>query len=622
MHHAGGLAIVDGVVYYIVIVWRQKDLKGQEQLTGDEQMIDANGGGSFANIDRRSGFSVPSSHQSVKQTTSQEANIRPADEVEQTKSGADSRANATVQIRQRSYVSSLWQGVLDRPSNGSREAGSDQAASKPEETNSAAIKAQASSPVVKSQASSVVAEAQATTAEASKADFLPTIPQYVEDSIPAPRAQLHGSQQSPKVTSAQSGSVATAQPTRTSAQSNPATSQPNRTSAQLRDATLAKVLASPVSSVKAGADRGSVSATSVAASGAVSAPTNVGSAQHKAKLDRQAIMQQAAIVRQQAKERAEAQARQLLASRQPEKYAEYVLRASSDESNRTSTGSQPVSTPTKVAQAMSVNGDSTAGSRSASIDNQADGAGTAAVARPDNAFSRLAGAKVTLSFNLNKKRFFNFLRYATVALIIVASGYLAWDTYTTNRSVKSSLNGNSATAMSISGTNPATAEQTAVSQEQRAAYTVPADQPRYIYIPTLGVNARVMSVGVNSRGSIDTPSNLNDTAWYDGSAKPGQEGQVFIDGHTSFNRHLNAAFNNLPKLKANDQVVIEKGNGEKVSYRVVSTKTVETSKVDMGEALNPPAGAKKGLTLMTCTGTFNYRNQTADKRFIVYAVQE
>lgn len=576
-------------------------------------MIDANGGGSFANIDRRSGFSVPSSHQSVKQTTSQEVNIRPADEAEQTKSaGAGSRTNATVQIRQRSYVSSLWQGVLDRPSNGSREArsqvGLTQTASKPEETGSAAIKAQAPSPVVKSQASSVATEAQATTAEASKADFLPTIPQYIEDSIPAPRAQLHGSQQSPKVTSAQPSSAAT--------------TQPNRASAQLRDATLAKVLASPVSSVKAGADHGSVSATSVVASGAASTPTNVGPAQHKAKLDRQAIMQQAAIVRQQAKERAEAQARQLLASRQPEKYAEYVLRASSDEGNRTSTGSQPVSTPTKMAQAMSVNGDSTVGSRSASIDNQADGVGAAAVARPDNAFSRLAGAKVTLSFNLNKKRFFNFLRYATVALIIVASGYLAWDTYTTNRSVKSSLNGNSATAMSISGTNPATAEQTAVSQEQRAAYTVPADQPRYIYIPTLGVNARVMSVGVNSRGSIDTPSNLNDTAWYDGSAKPGQEGQVFIDGHTSFNRHLNAAFNNLPKLKANDQVVIEKGNGEKVSYRVVSTKTVETSKVDMGEALNPPAGAKKGLTLMTCTGTFNYRNQTADKRFIVYAVQE
>lgn len=590
-------------------------------------MIDANDGGSFANIDRRSGFSVPSSHQSVKQTTSQEANIQSANEAEQTKSaGASNRTNATAQIRQRSYVSSLWQGVLDRPSNGGREtksqAGLDQAASRPEETGSAAIKAQALSPVVKSQASSVATEAQATVAESFKADFLPTIPQYIEDSIPVSRAQLHRSQQSPRVTSAQPSPAVVDQLAHTSMQSSLVATQPSHTSAQLRDATLAKVLASPVSSVKAEADHGLASATSAATSDAASTPTSVGSAQHKAKLDREAIMQQAAIVRQQAKERAEAQARQLLASRQPEKYAEYVLRASSDKSNRASAGSQLVSTPTGMAQAMSVDSGAVAGSRSASVDNQADQTGIAAVARPDNVFSRLAGAKITLSFNLNKKRFFNFLRYATVVLIIVASGYLAWDTYTTNRSVKSSLNGNSATAMSISGTNPATAEQTAVSQEQRAAYTVPADQPRYIYIPTLGVNARVMSVGVNSRGSIDTPSNLNDTAWYDGSAKPGQEGQVFIDGHTSFNRHLNAAFNNLPKLKANDQVVIEKGNGEKVSYRVVATKTVETSKVDMGEALNPPAGAKKGLTLMTCTGTFNYRNQTADKRFIVYAVQE
>ena len=53
------LAIIGRVVYYIVIVWRQKDLKGQEQLTGDEQMIDANGGGSFANIDRKQTFSLP-----------------------------------------------------------------------------------------------------------------------------------------------------------------------------------------------------------------------------------------------------------------------------------------------------------------------------------------------------------------------------------------------------------------------------------------------------------------------------------------------------------------------------------------------------------------------------------
>ena len=151
---------------------------------------------------------------------------------------------------------------------------------------------------------------------------------------------------------------------------------------------------------------------------------------------------------------------------------------------------------------------------------------------------------------------------------------------------------------------------------------MPADQPRMIYIPAIGVNARVMSVGVNSKGNIDTPANLNDTAWYDGSAKPGQDGQVFIDGHTSFSNSLYAAFNDLPKLHQGDLITIEKGNGEKINYRVSAVETVDADKVDMGKALNPPEGATKGLTLMTCTGTFNYRTQTADKRLVVYAVQE
>lgn len=252
-----------------------------------------------------------------------------------------------------------------------------------------------------------------------------------------------------------------------------------------------------------------------------------------------------------------------------------------------------------------------------------DQSGVATVARPTNFFERLASARITFSLKINKQRLFTGLRYIAIVVIVLASGYLAWDTYTTNQSVRNTFSGNNAAAaMSIAGTNPATADQTAISQEQRAAYTVPADQPRYIYIPAIGVNARVLSVGVNSRGNIDTPSNLNDTAWYDGSAKPGQEGQVFIDGHTSFSSSINAAFNSLPKLKSGDQITIEKGDGQKVNYNITQVETVDANQVDMGKALNPPAGAKKGLTLMTCTGTFNYRSQTADKRLIVYAVEE
>lgn len=387
--------------------------------------------------------------------------------------------------------------------------------------------------------------------------------------------------------------------------------------------------------------------------------------------DRRAIMERAALLRQQAREQAEAKAKadalakmqaivdaqnQVRAQRQANLNDLTAIMMRSNNAATEAVQSTPAASSARQAEVMSsanpfapaavnpvaANGakaiasaaqlnsvSDTAGDDDVSADvaNSAnlaavDQTGAAAVAQP-NIFQRLAGAKVTISFKFNKQRFLTVLRYVAVAVIVAASGYLAWDTYMTNQSVKNSFDGSgAASAMSISGTNPATADQTAISQQDMLAYTVPSDQPRYIRIPSINVNARVMSVGVNSRGNIDTPANLNDTAWYDGSAKPGQEGQVFVDGHTSFSSAIYAAFNDLPKLQQGDLITIERGDGQQINYHVTEVKTVDADKVDMGEALNPPEGAKRGLTLMTCTGTFNYRTQTADKRLIVYAVQE
>lgn len=248
------------------------------------------------------------------------------------------------------------------------------------------------------------------------------------------------------------------------------------------------------------------------------------------------------------------------------------------------------------------------------------GDGAAVIAQP-NLFDRIVNTKIAFSFKFNRARTMMIVRYVAIAIVLGASAYLAWDTYNTNRGVQSSFE-SPAQAMSIAGVNPATADQTAVSNNDRQAYTVAADLPRIINIPAINVTARVRTVGVNSRGDIDTPKNLNDTAWYDGSSKPNQEGQVFIDGHTSFSRNIAAAFNDLNKVHDGDQIFIETGNGAKFRYRVTGVETVDANKVDMGKVLNTQDGAHKGLTLMTCTGTFNYRTQTADKRLIVYAVQE
>jgi LPXTG-site transpeptidase (sortase) family protein len=229
--------------------------------------------------------------------------------------------------------------------------------------------------------------------------------------------------------------------------------------------------------------------------------------------------------------------------------------------------------------------------------------------------------RVTLELKINKQRILAFLRAILILAVLAVSGYLAWDTYMTNRAAEETFS-NPVAAVAINETNPADADTTSISSQAWAAYTVPADQARYIYLPTVGDQARVLSVGVNSKGRIDTSSNVNDTAWYDGSAKPGQEGQVFINGHTASAPTYKAAFDDLPKLQVGDQIIIERGDGKQISYRVVSNETIKADQVNMKKVLNVPDGATKGLTIMSCTGKFNYRTESSDTRVIVYAVQE
>src|SRR3546814_5273495 len=51
-----------------------------------------------------------------------------------------------------------------------------------------------------------------------------------------------------------------------------------------------------------------------------------------------------------------------------------------------------------------------------------------------------------------------------------------------------------------------------------------SDLARTIRIPKLGIDASVVSVGLTPDGAVDTPRNIWEAAWYNGSAKPGALG--------------------------------------------------------------------------------------------------
>lgn len=149
------------------------------------------------------------------------------------------------------------------------------------------------------------------------------------------------------------------------------------------------------------------------------------------------------------------------------------------------------------------------------------------------------------------------------------------------------------------------------------SHTAPADQPRALYIPKLSIAARVFPMGTHKDGLIQAPIGVFDAGWYKGSAKPGENGATFIDGHAS-GATREGLFAYLDTLTHGDVVEVERGDGSRLQYKVVHVEKVPLDKVDMGKALKPYEGVEKGLNLMTCTGVWLRKSATYDHRVVVY----
>lgn len=158
--------------------------------------------------------------------------------------------------------------------------------------------------------------------------------------------------------------------------------------------------------------------------------------------------------------------------------------------------------------------------------------------------------------------------------------------------------------------------------EEVHEYTVAPDRPRYLTVEKLGIhNARILPMGVNAKGELDTPRNIFDVGWYEASGKPGQGGTMMIDGHNG-GPHVHGVFKDLPSLAVGDIIKVERGDGAVYNYKVVENKAVLLSEANkyMSTAARSPEAGRESVTLITCTGEWSQSQQTYLSRQFTRAV--
>ncbi|MHA5049358.1 class F sortase [Streptomyces sp. SD15] len=138
---------------------------------------------------------------------------------------------------------------------------------------------------------------------------------------------------------------------------------------------------------------------------------------------------------------------------------------------------------------------------------------------------------------------------------------------------------------------------------QSAAPALPHSPPVRIRIPSIGVNAPLMGLGLTPQGSLDVPpaERKNLAGWYEAGTAPGETGTAIVAGHVD-NADGPAVFYDLGALKKGGVVQVERRDG--------STAVFTVDAVEAYDARNFPdekvygAAHRPELRVITCGGDY------------------
>lgn len=174
----------------------------------------------------------------------------------------------------------------------------------------------------------------------------------------------------------------------------------------------------------------------------------------------------------------------------------------------------------------------------------------------------------------------------------------------------------SAAVSAASASQPVLAETAKASTA--VAAPIPGDYPTRLLIPALSVDANVQYVGVTASGSMGTPDNFTDVAWYKYGVVPGDQGSAIIDGHVDNGLALAGVFKHLVDIQNGDDIYVVDKDGARLHFVVTSVDLYPYQSVPTEQIFDQTDG--RFLKLITCDGTWVPGGKTYDKRLVVSAV--
>lgn len=140
--------------------------------------------------------------------------------------------------------------------------------------------------------------------------------------------------------------------------------------------------------------------------------------------------------------------------------------------------------------------------------------------------------------------------------------------------------------------------------------------PERIIISAIGVDAKVIELGLNPDGTLEVPTNYAEAGWWTGGSQPGETGSAVIVGHVD-SKTDPAVFYDLQLLKSGDLIQVADKNGRVVNFKVERLKQVPKDNFPTKEVYDMTSSPT--LRLVTCGGKFNRSSGHYLDNVIVFA---
>lgn len=143
-----------------------------------------------------------------------------------------------------------------------------------------------------------------------------------------------------------------------------------------------------------------------------------------------------------------------------------------------------------------------------------------------------------------------------------------------------------------------------------------AASPVAVSVPSAGISAPTIPLGLKPNGKIEVPEDIADAGWRTGGPEPGERGAAMITAHVNGGGQ-DGAFANLTSVGKGDEIRVRRRDRTTVAFEVERTERVPkddfpTQRV-YGKTRMPT------LRLVTCGGGFDSGSGHYRDNVIVYA---